>query len=220
MRLSQRLASVAVAATLPLAGAARAESATAVRHAPLILGDSLTVQATPLIHRINAVITVRAVPGTAPCDWQPRLAGLWAAAGQPRVVELAFIGSHFTPCAQRPTDAAVIANYRTSIDAMATWLAPRGVTLVLSAPPSVSDPQAFQLPVALRGVYQDIARRHRNARYREDAALAVCPDLAYAATLNGVRIRSADGTHFTPAGASLYAHGLVAATTQSPAPTG
>lgn len=150
---------------------------------------------------------MRAFPGTAPCDWLPKLAVEWQSAHQPPLVELAFVGGHVSACSDRPTETATMANYRRTLEAMVAWLTRRRVSVVLSGPPAMQAQRYSWLLTdtrRLRVLYRDIARRHcHTVRYRDNAARAVSPGLAYAERIRGSRVRLKDGIHLTDAGANL-----------------
>src|SRR5581483_8193587 len=187
-----------------------------------IYGDSLTVQAEPYLHdaaeTLHVDLTVRAYPGTAPCDYVPVLATDLASRPLPDLVVFAFSGNSFITCMRDAsgtplTGDATIAKYRADVGAAVDEAVRAGRPIVLASPPISVGREAEwhaldafdrELAATRPGVhYLDASRRiapHGRfaltqrclpAETRMAEAARVCHT-----TRSRVAVRSPDGLHF------------------------
>lgn len=173
------------------------------RQGPVLMyGDSLLESAARYVRSTDQV---RALGGTALCDWVDNMAKA-AAVEQPSVMVVQFVGNNLTPCMDGyDTPGQVRAKY----DADATALKQRVDVPILWVGP----PQFRNGPPPTKGLF-DSERRF------VDAGAAVLDDGNYAATLpclpdegpgegctagNRISVRAPDGAHFGTTGSSYLA---------------
>src|SRR3954451_21455941 len=94
-------------------------------------GDSLVVQAatkgqtSPLAPEDTADgVTIKGVAGTAPCDYERTMAADYAK-HKPKRVSLSFSGNNGTACVGGRTGAALVENYRASLERITRYFAGR-----------------------------------------------------------------------------------------------
>ena len=135
--------------------------------------------------------------GTALCDWLPRMR---AALDQehPAAVVLVFSGNNSTPCVQGLTGQALTDRYKAGVDSVLTMLTSGhyAANLVL-----------IRVPISRGEANKAFINGWTVApsAYVYDAGSAVAPNQKYVDTLNGVRVRTPDGVHLTPAGSKIFA---------------
>jgi hypothetical protein len=152
--------------------------------------------------------------GLAPCDVLPRL-DADAKSWHPDVAVLEFVGDNLTPC-MRPYPVgtpAYYAKYLQDITAAVHTLRSNGVEVVLIGGPLVKDPVLAQNVQRLNAMYKSLASSTSGVRY-VDAGSSVLSDGRFTPMLpclpseqctgpSGQNVvRSPDGIHFCPTGAT------------------
>jgi hypothetical protein len=195
----------ALTACVPIVLSAQASSPSRApqRQGPVLMyGDSLLESASPYVRSTDQV---RALGGTALCDWVDNMAQA-AAIEQPSVMVVEFVGNNLTPCMNGyDTPAQVRAKY----EADATALKQRvDVPILWVGPPLFRDG-----PSPTKGLFD-------SEGLFVDAGEAVLHDGAYTETLpclpdegrgrgctadDRISVRAADGAHFGMTGSSYLA---------------
>jgi hypothetical protein len=196
----------ALTACVPIVLSAQASSPSPSTPAPprgqgpvLMYGDSLLESASPYVRSTDQV---RALGGTALCDWADNMAKA-AALEQPSVLVVEFVGNNLTPCMDGyDTPSQVRAKY----DADATALKERVDAPVLWVGP----PEFRNGPPPTKGLFD-------SEPLFVDAGAAVLDDGTYAERLSCLRdegpsrgcsaddrisVRASDGVHFGTVGSS------------------
>jgi len=203
--MKRALAALAVVAALYACAPAGSSSSEAPprRHgAVLMYGDSLLESASPYVRSTDQV---RALGGTALCDWVDNMARA-AVIEQPSVMVVEFVGNNLTPCmngydsprqvkAKYEADAAAL---KQRVDVPILWVGP---------------PLFRNGPSPTKGLFD-------SEPGFVDAGSAVLDDGAYAETLpclpdegrargcaadDRISVRAADGAHFGTTGSSYLA---------------
>jgi hypothetical protein len=183
-----------------------------------LYGDSLSMQAAQdfqfLVVEAGDTTLLGAYNGLAPCDVLPRLAGD-AASWHPDVALLEFTGDDLTPC-MKPYPVgtpAYYAKYRQDATTAVRTLRSDGVQVVLIGAPLDKDPGLAQNVQRLNAMYASLASSIPGVRY-VDAGDAVLANERFTWTLpclpaepctgpGGMNVvRSPDGIHFCPTGAT------------------
>jgi hypothetical protein len=186
-----------------------------------IYGDSLTVQATPYLEqmapRFRVDLTVRAAPGTAPCDYVPVLRDDLESS-PPDVVVLAFSGNSFITCMRDAsgnplTGDALLAKYRDDVEAAVADATRAHRPIVLASPP-VATGREIEWRL-LDAFYRELAAARPRVHYL-DAGAGIAPHGHFAleqrclraetkmaetasicrSTRSRIAVRSPDGLHF------------------------
>lgn len=195
-----------------------------VRAHVLVVGDSLVAETVPYLVPLAASrgveMTVRAVGGTAPCDWVDVLGGLLLGRA-PDLVVFGFSGNALTPCmADRPPGSdGYYEAYREAAAALTALATAVGGEVWWIERIPFADPTAEAARAPLDTIYRHTDGATGLVPVRRQLA---GPDGGFASTAPGrypweaegrVRIRSDDGVHLgaeeTPYGAIRYALSIV-----------
>jgi hypothetical protein len=183
-----------------------------------LYGDSLAMQSAQdfqyLTGTAGGSTLLRAYGGIAICDVLPELADD-AESWQPTVAVLEFSGDDLTPCMKgyMAGSPAYYAKYETDARAAVSTLRSEGVQVVLIGAPIDADAHASSNTEHLNAMYASLAARVRGVSY-DDAGQSVLAHGKFTWTLPCLRsepcsvpegtnvVRSPDGTHFCPDGAT------------------
>jgi hypothetical protein len=187
----------------------------------IIYGDSLTVQAAPYLEQVapglRVDLTVRAAPGTAPCDYVPVLRDDLASS-PPDVVVFAFSGNSFITCMRDAsgnplTGDALLTKYRDDVEAAVADATRARRPIVLASPPiAIGRETEWRL---LDAFYRELAAARPGIHYL-DAGTGIAPHGRFAleqrclraetkmpetasvcrSTRSRIAVRSPDGLHF------------------------
>ena len=197
----------------------------------LVYGDSLTVNA-QTAHGLNVpgkLVGVRAMGGTALCDWVPAMASdrkLY----HPHTVVIAFVGNVATCVAndwRRSGSAAATANYERALRAVRVAYPTEKIVVVGS--PAMNDRIRWLFYAGspqLNAMEKRVASQIR-ATYTDAADVALSPHHVFVwdrpplgcPTCRPVRVRTSDGVHLTAAGGRLYGAALLTSPSPSPSPS-
>ena len=183
-----------------------------------LYGDSLSMQAAQdfqfLAVESGKTTLLGAYNGQAPCDVLPRLESD-ATSWQPDVAVLEFVGDNLTPC-MKPYAVgtpAYYAKYQQDMTTAVHILRSHGVQVVLIGGPMMKDPGLAQNVQRLNAMYAALASSTSGVHY-VDAGQSVLAHGQFTATLpclpseqctgpSGSNVvRSPDGIHFCPTGAT------------------
>jgi hypothetical protein len=157
---------LALVPALVLAAAAPTAAAAALPRTErvLVYGDSFVTESARQLRAAlgdpGRRVTVEAWPGTALCDWLPRM--VEDATTRPRLVVIAFAGGWFTPCMHgRGIGAAWAADTRLA----AAFYASHGVRVLWASPPGAVGTHDRYAPVtpAYRAAAQEFGQRFVDA---------------------------------------------------------
>lgn len=193
----------------------------------LVIGDSLGIdlgyQLDDHLQGTGATTDLQAVGDTglanaAFFDWPTELASLLTSF-HPTVV-VVFLGANddqglyvgTTP--EAPGTPAWDATYTQRVDAVLGEATAAGATVVWVGMPPMEDPDLNAWMQHLDGLFEQAVATHRRALYVDAGAVLGTPSGAYQLTegATGPTLRTPDGVHLTPDGASLLAAAVIAAT--------
>lgn len=193
----------------------------------VLYGDSLSVESgaaftTAMERATEADVSVRAIPGIAPCDAFPTMqADMADPATRPSVAVIQFTGNNASDCIHDAwggelTGPALAQRYAGDVRAAVELFATQGVRVVLVSPiPAPGLPGGAEALIAdeyLRIVTEWAGRDIGQVRYAPAVDLVAGPDDAFVTTLpclgsegagegcadGAITVRSADRIHFCP----------------------